>query len=85
MPSNPWSEAAAFLIGRDFASAVAALDDMDAVSCAALARLWAAEWLVEHGRRAEAIPYVEESLSFWRSVGAGAYARRGESLFAEAS
>jgi hypothetical protein len=85
MPPNPWTEVASALIRRDFAAAVARLDGMGAVSVAALARLWAAEWLVEQGRRAEASEHLERSVAFWRSVGASAYARRGESLRAAAS
>jgi tetratricopeptide (TPR) repeat protein len=85
MPPNPWAEVASTMIRRDFAAAATCLDEMGAVSVAALARLWAAEWLVEHGRRAEANEYLDRSLAFWRSVGAPAYARRGESLLAAAS
>ncbi|HEU5405717.1 MAG TPA: AAA family ATPase [Gaiellaceae bacterium] len=85
MPPNPWAGAASAMIRRDFAVAAARLDEMGGVSAAALARLWAAEWLVEQGGRAEASEYLEPSLAFWRSVGASAYARRGESLLAAAS
>jgi hypothetical protein len=85
MPPNPWAEVTSAMISRDFAAAAVRLDEMGAVSAAALARLWAAEWLVEQGRRAEASEYLERSLAFWRSVGASAYARRGESLLAAAS
>ena len=85
MPPNAWLAPAASMIERDFAGAVAQLDAMGAASCAALARLWAAEWLVERGRTAEASTFLEASLAFWRSVGASAYARRGESILAAAS
>jgi len=85
MSPNPWMEVAAVLIRRDFAVAADHLDEMGAVSAAALARLWAAEWLVEQGRRLEASEYLERSVAFWRSVGASAYARRSESLLAAAS
>jgi predicted ATPase/class 3 adenylate cyclase len=85
MSPNPWMEVAAVLIRRDFAIAADQLDEMGAVSAAALARLWAAEWLVEQGRRLEASEYLERSVAFWRSVGASAYARRSESLLAAAS
>ena len=85
MPPNAWLAPAASMIERDFAGAVAQLDAMGAASCAALARLWAAEWLVEHGRMAEASTFLKDSLAFWRSVGASAYTRRGESILAAAS
>jgi tetratricopeptide (TPR) repeat protein len=85
MPPNPWVAVTASMAGRDFVSAANRLDEMGAVSSAALARLWASEWLVESGRRAEAADFLEQSLRFWRSVGASGYIRRGESLLAVAS
>jgi class 3 adenylate cyclase/tetratricopeptide (TPR) repeat protein len=85
MPPNAWLAAAASMIERDFSASFARLDDMGAASSAALARLWAAEWLVEEGRPAEAGPFLQQTLAFWRSVGASAYTRRGESLLAAAS
>jgi tetratricopeptide (TPR) repeat protein len=85
MPPNPWLAAAASMIDREFARAVAYLDEMGAASCVALARLWAAECLVEHARTKEAARFLEPSLAFWRSVGASAYTRRGELLLAAAS
>ena len=48
-------------------------------------RLWAAEWLLEQGRRAEADAELERSLAFWRSVGATRYLRQGDALLAAAS
>ncbi|HEX6490569.1 MAG TPA: AAA family ATPase [Gaiellaceae bacterium] len=84
-PPNPWLAATSSMIGRNFTSAAAQLDEMGAVSCGALARLWAAEWLVDRGRRTEASKYLEHSLTFWRSVGASGYVWRGESLLAAAS
>jgi hypothetical protein len=84
-PPNAWLAATVSMIDRDFASAATRLDEMGAVSCAALARLWGSEWFVEHGRRQEALGFLEPSLAFWRSVGASAYTRRGESLLAAAS
>jgi class 3 adenylate cyclase/tetratricopeptide (TPR) repeat protein len=85
MPPNAWLATAASMIDRDFAGAAAQLDEMGAASLAALVRLWAAEWLVEHGRTAQTAPFLERSLAFWRSVGASAYTRRGESMLAAAS
>jgi hypothetical protein len=85
MPANAWLDVTSSLIGRDFAAAAVRLDEMGAASPAALTRLWACEWLVENGRRQEAAAFLEQSLAFWRSVGASAYTRRGESLLAAAS
>jgi class 3 adenylate cyclase/tetratricopeptide (TPR) repeat protein len=80
VPPNPWLTAVAALIRRDFASAAETFGGMGAGSAEALARLSAAEWLVEQRRRAEADAELERSLAFWRSVGATCYVRRGEAL-----
>jgi class 3 adenylate cyclase/tetratricopeptide (TPR) repeat protein len=85
MPPNPWLSAVASLISRDFDSAATLLEEMGAVSCAALARLWASEWLVDHDQRLEARQFLGCSLAFWQSVNASGYTRRGESLLAAAS
>jgi class 3 adenylate cyclase/tetratricopeptide (TPR) repeat protein len=85
MPPNAWLRVASAMIERDFTGAVDQLEEMGAASCAALARLWTSEWLVENGRAADAPQFLEPSLAFWRSVGAPAYAQRGESLLAAAS
>jgi tetratricopeptide (TPR) repeat protein len=82
---TPWVRATAALTRRDFADAAELLAEIGARSREALVRLWAAEWLVEQGRRAEADAELERSLAFWRSVGATRYLRHGESLLAAAS
>ncbi len=84
-PPYPWFEMAIQLVDRDFGAAVAWLDGVGARSCAALVRLWAADWLVDEGRRAEADVFLQPSLAFWRSVGATRYVRAGEALLAAAS
>ena len=48
----------------------------------ALFRLWAAEQLVDEGRRAEADEQLRRALAFYRSVGATRYVREGEALLA---
>jgi class 3 adenylate cyclase/tetratricopeptide (TPR) repeat protein len=83
-PRTPWLHAAGLLIGGEFDAAALALEDMGALSVAALARLWGAERLVEQGRRAEAASLLEPSLAFWRTVGATRYLRQTESLLAAA-
>jgi class 3 adenylate cyclase/tetratricopeptide (TPR) repeat protein len=83
--SIPWLEAAGSLIRRDFDAAAAQLDEMGAVSAAALVSLWGATWLVEQGRQAEANVHLERSLAFWRRVGAKRYVRQTESLLVAAS
>jgi class 3 adenylate cyclase len=69
-PTSPWLTAAAALLRRDFAASANELDAIGAASTAALARLWAAEWHVAQGRSPEASGYLNQSLAFWRSVGA---------------
>jgi hypothetical protein len=80
-----WLDVAAAFIERDFDQAAAQLESMAAISDAALARLWAGEWLVEQGRHADAAVQLERALPFWRSVGGWRYLRRCESLLAAAS
>jgi hypothetical protein len=47
-----------------------------------IAWLRAAEQPIEGGRRAEGEPELERSLALWRSPGATAYVREGETLVA---
>ncbi|MFN2470423.1 MAG: AAA family ATPase [Gaiellaceae bacterium] len=82
---SPWTRATKALMGRDFASAAEIVGGLGANSVEALIRLWAAERLVEQGRRPEADAELQRALSFWRSVGATRYVSRGESLLAAAS
>jgi hypothetical protein len=79
-PKTPWLEAASALIRRDFDTATSRLEEMGAVSAAALAHMWGAEWLEEQGRDPRV--HLERALSFWHSVGAAGYIRRSESLAA---
>jgi hypothetical protein len=58
---------------------------MGALPEEASARLRAAEAFVHDGRRAEADGELQRSLAFWRSVGATAYVREGETLLAESA
>ncbi len=66
----------------EFDAAAEAFDEMGAARSAALARLRAAEQLVEAGRRAEADRQLRQALAFFRFVGATYYVRRGEALLA---
>jgi len=80
-----WLDVLSAFIERDFDKAIAQLESMAATSPAALARLWAGEWLVEQGRPADAAAQLERALPFWRSVGAWRYLHRCEALLAAAS
>ncbi|HYY73398.1 MAG TPA: hypothetical protein VE662_01145 [Solirubrobacterales bacterium] len=58
------------------------LEDMGAVADEAYARLRAAEALIQAGRRADGDAQLQRALAFYRSVGATAFVREAESLFA---
>jgi hypothetical protein len=80
--STRWLDAAqAYAAGR-FEEAAAIHADIGCIPEEAFARLRAAEALVDEGRRAEADAQLEQALTFYRSVGATAYIREAESLFA---
>jgi class 3 adenylate cyclase/tetratricopeptide (TPR) repeat protein len=79
---TPWRRAAAAYVSGDFGSAADTYSAMGALPEEAEARLRAAEALVREGRRAEADDELKQSLTFWRSVGATAYVRKGEALMA---
>ena len=81
----PWVDAATALVRHDFVAAAATLEGMGAIAMAAEVRMWAGEWLEEHGRPSDASVQLERSLTFWHSVSAPAYSRRCESLLAAAS
>ena len=70
------------MLAQDFPEAATIYDTMGAARMAALARLRAAEVLVEAGRRAEADEQLQRALAFFRSVRATRYIRQGEALLA---
>jgi hypothetical protein len=80
--ASPWRRGVVALLERDFVVAAEAYAAMGARPLEAAARLWAAEWLVQQGRRREADAQLRQSLEFWRSVGADRYVREGEALLA---
>jgi class 3 adenylate cyclase/tetratricopeptide (TPR) repeat protein len=79
---TPWVEAASSYASGDFAHAADTYATMGSLPDEAHARLRAAEALIEDGRRAEADDQLQQSLAFYRSVGATRYIRQGEALFA---
>jgi tetratricopeptide (TPR) repeat protein len=80
--STTWFEASrAYAAGR-FEEAADVYEGAGDLSDAAFARLRAAEALLEEGRRKEADAQLHRALAFYRSVGATAYIREAESLFA---
>jgi class 3 adenylate cyclase/tetratricopeptide (TPR) repeat protein len=79
---SPWVRAARAVAVGDFAAAADIMGAIGAVSQEALFRLWAAEQLVDEGRRAEADEQLTRALAFHRSVGATRYVREGEALLA---
>ena len=75
-----WTEACELIARGELATAATFLDGTDLRSEAAYAHLRVAESLADQGRHAEAQPHLEQALAFYRSVGAGGYVRRGETL-----
>jgi class 3 adenylate cyclase/tetratricopeptide (TPR) repeat protein len=79
---TPWFRAARAVFERRFADAAVILDSFGATRSTALARLRAAETLVEAGRRSEADEQLRRALAFFRSVGASRYVGGAEALLA---
>jgi class 3 adenylate cyclase/tetratricopeptide (TPR) repeat protein len=80
--STRWLEAARAYAAGAFEKAAELLAAIGAIPDEAFVRLRGAEALVNAGRRAEADAHLQEALAFYRSVGATAYIREGERLFA---
>ena len=80
--STRWLEAGLAYANDAFSEAADTLGDMGSRPEEAFVRLRAAEALVGAGRRAEADVQLERALAFYRSVGATAYIREAEGLFA---
>jgi hypothetical protein len=83
--STPWVDAASSYASGDFVRAADTYATIGSLPDEAQARLRAAEALIEDGRRAEADDQLQQSLAFYRSVGATRYMRQGEALFAESA
>jgi class 3 adenylate cyclase/tetratricopeptide (TPR) repeat protein len=81
MPTR-WADAAAAYAADAYAEAAEIYADIGALPDEAHARLRAAEALVVAGRRADADAQLQQALAFYRSVGATAYIREAEGLFA---
>lgn len=78
----PWADAAHAIVSGDYRRAADVLGEIGYRPGEAYARLRAAKQLVEAGRRAEADAELQQSLAFWREVGAKRYVREGEALLA---
>jgi class 3 adenylate cyclase/tetratricopeptide (TPR) repeat protein len=79
---TPWVEAATAYVGGDFLRAAEIYAQAGSIPDEALARLRAAETLIGDGRRAEGDQELQKAISFYRSVGATAFLREGETLLA---
>jgi class 3 adenylate cyclase/tetratricopeptide (TPR) repeat protein len=77
-----WLDAAHAYGKHAFTESAQILEEMGALAVGAFARLRAAEAFVEEGRRAEADAELQKALAFYRGVGATAYIREAEGLFA---
>ncbi len=79
---KPWVRATAAYVAQDFVRAADLFQEIGTLPHEAEARLRAAEQLIEAGHRPRGEEQLQRSLAFWRSVGATAYIREGESLLA---
>jgi predicted ATPase/class 3 adenylate cyclase len=79
---NKWIPALRLLAQREYGAAADAIGSIGVRPYEAFARLRAAEQLVAQERRADADVQLQQSLAFWRSVGATRYIREGEALLA---
>ncbi|HEY3068702.1 MAG TPA: adenylate/guanylate cyclase domain-containing protein [Gaiellaceae bacterium] len=77
-----WIDAAKAFVLDDFQRAAEIYAEIGSLPDEALARLRAAEALLADGRRAEGDQELQKALSFYRSAGATAYLREGETLLA---
>jgi hypothetical protein len=80
--ATPWMEAARAYAAGELEEAADILGAIHAVPDEAFVRLRAAEALMHEGRRAEADAELQKALAFYRSVGATAYIREAEGMFA---
>jgi hypothetical protein len=80
--STRWLDVARAFAAGDLLEAADMSADMGAIPDEAFIRLRAGEALVKEGRRAQADAQLQRALAFYRSVGATAYIREAEELFA---
>jgi tetratricopeptide (TPR) repeat protein len=80
-----WNDAARAVLDQKFDEAADIFYEIGELDDEAEARLRAAEWFVQEGRRAEADVQLQKALAFYRSVGATRYIREAESLLAESA
>jgi tetratricopeptide (TPR) repeat protein len=76
-PETSWIAAARAFVSREFERAADILAEIGSLPDEAYARLRAGEALLAAGRRIEGSAELDRALSFYRSVGAAAYVRRG--------
>ena len=75
-----WLEVSRAIVRGELVEAADVFERMGFRVAEAYTRLRIAEKLASVGRHAEARPQLDRALSFYRSVGAAAYVRRGETL-----
>jgi thioredoxin-like negative regulator of GroEL len=80
--STRWLDAACAYTAGGLEEAADLHAEIGSLPDEAYARLRAAEALIEAGRRAEGDAQLQRALGFYRSVGATAYIREAERLFA---
>jgi tetratricopeptide (TPR) repeat protein len=80
--ATPWVRGARAFLAGAFVEAAEIFGEIQALPKEAFSQLRAAEALAEAGRRAEADVQLNKALAFYRSVGATAYIKKAEALFA---
>jgi class 3 adenylate cyclase/tetratricopeptide (TPR) repeat protein len=83
--ATPWVDAAYAYAAGDFVQAAETYAIIGSPQDEALARLRAAQALIQEGHRAEADEQLQHALIFYRAVGATRYIREGEALLATSS
>jgi class 3 adenylate cyclase/tetratricopeptide (TPR) repeat protein len=79
-PAGPWVDAARAGLEGDFVRLREIFVEFGAPALEAEANLLAGESLIGSGRREEGLPYLQDALAFYRSVGATFFIRRAEAL-----
>ena len=77
---TPWAEAGRAMAEGDLERALQIYVEVESAPDTALLRRLLAERLVAEGRRAEATPYLDEALAFYRAVGATRFTQETERL-----
>jgi class 3 adenylate cyclase/tetratricopeptide (TPR) repeat protein len=85
LTASPWRDVCQAIVERRFVEAAEVLAATGEQSFQAEVRLMAAGALISDGQRVEGAEQLEKARAFWSTVGATAYLREADELFAAAS